>query len=65
VVSGLTPGTTGFIPDATQVQAAYHVVNAGAYWKHATLTCRLFVDNLRRFLDNEPLKEVVDRVAGY
>jgi phosphoglycerate dehydrogenase-like enzyme len=26
---------------------------------------RLFVENLRRFLDGEPLKEVVDREAGY
>lgn len=26
---------------------------------------RLFVENLKRFLDEEPLKEVVDRAAGY
>ena len=26
---------------------------------------QLFVDNLKRFLDGEPLKEVVDRTAGY
>ena len=26
---------------------------------------RLFVENLKRFLDGEPLKEVVDRTAGY
>jgi phosphoglycerate dehydrogenase-like enzyme len=26
---------------------------------------RLFVDNLERFLDGQPLKEVVDRTAGY
>jgi len=26
---------------------------------------RLFVENLKRFLDGEPLKEVVDRAAGY
>ena len=26
---------------------------------------RLFVENLKRFLDGEPLKEVVDRKAGY
>ena len=26
---------------------------------------RLFVENLKRFLDGEPLKEVVDRSAGY
>ena len=29
------------------------------------IVSRLFVDNLRRFLDGEPLKEVVDRAAGY
>jgi iron complex outermembrane recepter protein len=39
-------GSSGEIPDATQVQAAYHVVNAGAYWKNSTVTCRLFVDNM-------------------
>jgi hypothetical protein len=39
-------GTAGVIPDATQVQAAYHVINAGAYWSNATVTCRLFVDNV-------------------
>ncbi|TBR23949.1 MAG: D-2-hydroxyacid dehydrogenase, partial [Reyranella sp.] len=26
---------------------------------------RLFVENLKRFLDGDPLKEVVDRAAGY
>ncbi len=26
---------------------------------------RLFADNLGRFLDGKPLKEVVDRKAGY
>ena len=26
---------------------------------------RLFVDNLGRFLDGAPLKEIVDRAAGY
>ena len=26
---------------------------------------RLFVDNLGRFLDGEPLKEIVNRAAGY
>jgi phosphoglycerate dehydrogenase-like enzyme len=29
------------------------------------VVARLFVDNLGRFLDGEPLKEVVDRKAGY
>ena len=30
-----------------------------------TIVARLFVDNLARFLDSRPLKEVVDRTAGY
>jgi phosphoglycerate dehydrogenase-like enzyme len=30
-----------------------------------SIVARLFVENLRRFLDGEPLKEVVDRAAGY
>jgi phosphoglycerate dehydrogenase-like enzyme len=29
------------------------------------VVARLFVDNLGRFLDGQPLKEVVDRAAGY
>ena len=29
------------------------------------IVARLFVDNLERFLDGQPLKEVVDRAAGY
>jgi len=29
------------------------------------IVARLFVDNLGRFLDGQPLKEVVDRAAGY
>jgi len=29
------------------------------------IVAQLFVDNLRRFLDGQPLKEVVDRAAGY
>jgi phosphoglycerate dehydrogenase-like enzyme len=29
------------------------------------IVARLFVDNLRLFLDGKPLKEVVDRAAGY
>lgn len=30
-----------------------------------SIVARLFVENLRRFLDEEPLKEVVDRASGY
>jgi hypothetical protein len=29
------------------------------------IVARLFVDNLRRFLDGGTLKEVVDRTRGY
>jgi phosphoglycerate dehydrogenase-like enzyme len=30
-----------------------------------SIVARLFVENLRRFLDGQPLREVVDRAAGY
>ena len=30
-----------------------------------SIVAKLFVDNLGRFLDGQPLKEVVDRSAGY
>jgi phosphoglycerate dehydrogenase-like enzyme len=30
-----------------------------------TIVAKLFVDNLGRFLDGQPLREVVDRTAGY
>ena len=30
-----------------------------------SIVAKLFVDNLTRFLDGQPLKEVVDRAAGY
>ena len=39
-------GMSGVIPDATQVQGPYHVVNASAYWGNSTVHCRLFVDNV-------------------
>jgi len=37
----------------------------GPHPKRDQIVARLFVDNLRRFLDGEPLKEIVDRNAGY
>ncbi len=37
----------------------------GPHPQRDKFVARLFVDNLRRFLDGEPLKEVVDRSAGY
>ncbi len=37
----------------------------GGHPQRDTAVAKLFVDNLRRFLDGEPLKEVVDRTAGY
>ncbi|HVZ09234.1 D-2-hydroxyacid dehydrogenase [Rhodopila sp.] len=37
----------------------------GPHPRRDTIVARLFVDNLRRFLDGEPLKEVVDRARGY
>jgi phosphoglycerate dehydrogenase-like enzyme len=30
-----------------------------------SIVAKLFVENLGRFLDGKPLKEVVDRAAGY
>jgi phosphoglycerate dehydrogenase-like enzyme len=37
----------------------------GPHPQRDTIVARLFVENLRRFLAGEPLKEVVDRKAGY
>jgi phosphoglycerate dehydrogenase-like enzyme len=37
----------------------------GPHPQRDKFVARLFVDNLKRFLDGEPLKEVVDRDAGY
>ncbi len=37
----------------------------GPHPQRDKIVARLFVDNLGRFLDDRPLKEVVDRAAGY
>lgn len=37
----------------------------GPHPQRDQIVSRLFVDNLRRFLDGQPLKQVVDRAAGY
>ena len=37
----------------------------GPHPERDRIVARLFVENLRRFLDGEPLMEVVDRAAGY
>jgi phosphoglycerate dehydrogenase-like enzyme len=37
----------------------------GPHPQRDSIVAGLFVDNLRRFLDGKPLKEVVDRKAGY
>ena len=37
----------------------------GPHPQRDSIVARLFVDNLGRFLDGQPLKEVVDRAAGY
>jgi phosphoglycerate dehydrogenase-like enzyme len=37
----------------------------GPHPQRDRFVARLFVDNLGRFLDGTPLKEVVDRTAGY
>jgi len=39
-------GAAGTIPDATQVQAAYHVINANFNFVNGNLQYRLYVDNL-------------------
>jgi hypothetical protein len=36
----------GLIPDATQLQAAYHVINANINFAHGPTEYRLYVDNL-------------------
>jgi phosphoglycerate dehydrogenase-like enzyme len=37
----------------------------GGHPQRDKVVAQLFVENLRRFLDGEPLKEVVDRATGY
>lgn len=37
----------------------------GPHPQRDRFVARLFVENLKRFLDGEPLREVVDRTAGY
>ncbi len=37
----------------------------GPHPQRARFVAHLFADNLGRFLDGKPLKEVVDRKAGY
>ncbi len=54
-------GMTGDIPDATQIQAAYHVVNASAFWGSRKLQYQLFVDNV---LDAAPYLDF-RRVPGF
>jgi hypothetical protein len=39
-------GALGEIPDATQIQAAYHVVNANFIFVHGAAQYRLYIDNL-------------------
>jgi phosphoglycerate dehydrogenase-like enzyme len=37
----------------------------GPHPQRDSIVAKLFVDNLGRFLDGQPLREVVDRSAGY
>ena len=37
----------------------------GPHPERDKFVARLLVDNLARFLDGKPLREVVDRAAGY
>jgi phosphoglycerate dehydrogenase-like enzyme len=37
----------------------------GPHPNRDSIVARLFVENLRHFLDDQPLKQVVDRAAGY
>ncbi len=48
---------------ARNVMVLPHI--GGPHPRRDRIVARLFVDNLRRFLDGQPLKEVVDRARGY
>jgi phosphoglycerate dehydrogenase-like enzyme len=37
----------------------------GPHPRRDEIVARLFVENVQRFLDGQPLKEVVDRASGY
>ena len=39
-------GTMGLVPDATQIQAAYHVINTAINFVHGPTQYRLYIDNL-------------------
>ena len=39
-------GTMGLIPDATQIQAGYHVINTAINFVHGPTRYRLYIDNL-------------------
>ncbi len=39
-------GSLGNIPDATQVQAAYHVINANFNFVNGNMQYRLYLDNV-------------------
>jgi phosphoglycerate dehydrogenase-like enzyme len=45
------------------IQVLPHI--GGGHPRRDSVVARLFVDNLRRFLDGRPLLQQVDRVAGY
>ena len=49
--------------DADGIIVLPHV--GGPHPQRDRIVAKLFVDNLTRFLDGQPLKEVVDRSAGY
>ena len=49
--------------DAEGIIVLPHV--GGPHPQRDSFVARLFVENLERFLDGRPLKEVVDRGAGY
>ncbi len=49
--------------DAEGIIVLPHV--GGPHPQRDRIVAKLFVDNLTRFLDGQPLKEVVDRSAGY
>jgi iron complex outermembrane receptor protein len=39
-------GTLGTVPDATQMQAAYHVINANFNFINGGMQYRLYIDNI-------------------
>ena len=57
------PSTDPFWTAAENIIVLPHL--GGPHPQRDRFVAKLFVENLSRFLDDQPLKEVVDRAAGY